>query len=580
MEETRIIIKNIPKFLKDKELSEQFSSVGDLTDCKILRTNKGKSRGFAFVGYKTHEQAQKAIDSFNNTFIHTSKIQVDFAKPIGDESLEESYARIRKAPKGNKKNKTKESEDNDIEENNSSKLKRPSYEDDPDFQEFLAARRAKNTWNEGLSEYLEQHKRDIEMENQKKKRKAEESEDESNEQLQNNEDNNEEEEEVKYSSTRVYITNVHYSTTESDLEKFFSKYGKVIEVQIPYDKIAQRSKGIAFVTFADFEGMENAMKDSIILQGRHLKLKPADPPPNQSNDSNDSNKIDDDEPYLKKKRRLLKIEKPESWNMLFLNKDTVAEAAARMLGFTKSQILNPESDDIASRLAIAESQLVNDTKEMFQKAGIDLSLFDRTNSSSQFSKTLIIVKNLKYETTEDEVRNMFAAYGSLVRFIFPPTHAVALVEFARPEDARKAYTGLAYKKLHDQPFFLQWAPAPQSQFNHLDDNNEDEETRKVSSKQLKTTTLIVKNVPFKATKKEIYDLVNAYAKVKAVRMPKKSDGSGHKGFVFLDFNTRQEATSAMDNLGNIHLYDRHLVVQPAEVGRNADSIVQQNIQKE
>lgn len=579
MDETRIIVKNIPKFLKDKELSEQFSSVGDLTDCKIVRTNKGKSRGFAFIGYKTHEQAQNAVDSFNNTFINTSKIQVSFAKPIGDESLENCYARKRKAPKTNKKEIENNSDDD---EDESIQPKRPSIEDDPDYQEFLIARRAKNSWNEGLVEFLEQHEKDI----KKNKKKVEEkeskkniNEENSNQPETNNENESEDEEDVNYDSTRVFIENVPYTATEKNLEDFFSKYGEVVEVQIPFDKIVQRGKGIAYVTFSTFEGAKNAMKDSIIFQGRHLKLKKADPPPNQNN-VDEGNMVDDDEPYLVKKRRLLKVDKPESWNSLFLNKDTVAEATARMLGFTKSQILNPESDEIASRLAIAESQLINDTKEMFQKAGIDLSLFDtKLNPSSKLSRTLLIVKNLKYESTEDEIRNLFAAYGSLVRFIFPPTHAVALVEFARPDDAKKAYNGLSFKKVHDQPIFLQWAPASQSQSSRLDDTNEDE-TRKTPSKQLKTTTLIMKNVPFKATRKEITDLVNAYAKVKAVRMPKKNDGSSHRGFVFLDFNTRQEATSAMDNLKNVHLYDRHLIVQPAEVGKNADSIVQDNIQKE
>lgn len=575
MEQTRIIIKNIPKFLKDKELSERFSSVGDLTDCKILRTNKGKSRGFAFIGYKTQEQAQKAIDSFNNTFINTSKIQVDFAKPIGDESLEECYARIRKAPKVNNNNKNKDQDDEPNEETHLQK--RPSLEDDPDYQEFLAARRARNvrpSWNEGLVEYIEEHEKDIENEKKQQKKKKKDAEDEkSTEAIDSNTSHDEinEKDIINGEYPRVYVINVPYSATEDDLENFFSKYGEVIEVQIPYDKIRQSRTGTAYVTFSTYEAFIAAMNDTITFQGRPLKLKPADPPPNQqARKSNDN--IDDDESYLSKKRRSEKEEKPESWNSLFLNKDTVAEATARMLGFTKSQILNPESDDIASRLAIAESQLVNDTKGMFQKAGIDLSLFDTNlNPSPKLSKTLMIVKNLKYETTEEEVRNMFAAYGSLVRFIFPPTHAVALVEFAKPEEAKKAYHGLSFKKLHDQPIYLQWAPTQSGQpIRH----NDDDESRQTPLKQLKTTTLIMKNVPFKATKKEIYDLVNAYAKVKAVRMPKKSDGSGHRGFVFLDFNTRQEATSAMENLGNIHLYDRHLVVQPAQVGRNADSIVQ------
>ncbi|OHT11263.1 RNA-binding (RRM/RBD/RNP motifs) family protein [Tritrichomonas foetus] len=583
MDQTRIIIKGLPKYMKDKELSEQFSSSGEITDCKILRTKQGKSRGFAFIGYKTPDQALKAIQDFNNTFVNTSKIFVELAKPIGDESLEECYARMHRTAKLERKQE-KEAKEKTTASNTAEKPAgrvRPSLEDDPEYREFLEARRARNikpSWNEGVVEYIEKH--------EELKSKQEDENDE-NENENENEDQKDEKKITETDSTRIFVRNVPYAATESDLDSFFSKFGEVTEVQIPFDKIAQRNRGIAFVTFQSAESVISALNESIIFQGRHLKLQPAEPAPAKPDDLNANGIPDDDETYAQKKKRQLKIEKPESWNALFLNKDTVAEATAHMLGFTKAQILNPESDDIASRLAIAESQLVNDTKKMFQDAGIDLSLFNQSDSGSfsnpKLSKTLIIAKNLKYECTEEEIRNMFAAYGSLVRFIFPPTHAVALVEFARSEDAKKAYQALSFKKVHDQPMYLQWAPASSSSaVNHGDDENDDRKGKNKgnsNNKLLKTTTLIMKNVPFKATKREISDLVNVYAKVKAIRMTKKADGSGHRGFVFLEFNTRQEATAALENLGNVHLYERHLVVQPADVGRNVDSMVQHQNQE-
>ena len=552
MDQTRIIVKNIPKYITDRELSSHFSTVGEVTDCKVLRDKKGKSRGFAFVGFKTSEHASRAISDFNGTFINTSRISVEPAKPIGDESLEETYSRI------HKRKQEKSDKEGHVKNEKVTEKVRPPLEEDPDYLEFLAARKSRNkrqTWNEGVVEYIEKHHhKEEEEENENEKEKG---------------DDSKSEKEENFDSTRIFIRNVPYATQEDELEKFFSRFGNVVDVQIPFDKLAQRNKGIAFVTFDSVDAVIAALKESLIFEGRHLKLQPAEPAPKKQEDEIP----DDDESYASKKRRQMKIEKPESWNALFLNKDTVAEATAHMLGLTKAQILNPESDDIASRLAIAESQLINETKQMFQDAGIDLSLFEDTENRKN-SKTLIIVKNLKYETTEEEIRNMFAAYGSLVRFIFPPTHAVSLVEFARPEDAKRAFQALSFKKVHDQPIYLQWAPAQATASNAQDSGK-----RVKSDKQLKTTTLIMKNVPFKATKREISDLVNVYAKVKAIRMVKKADGSSHRGFVFLDFNTRQEATAALENLANVHLYDRHLVIQPADVGRNVDSIVQEQQQQ-
>lgn len=576
MEQTRIIVKGIPKFVKEDQLAERFSSAGNMTDCKILKTVQGKSRGFAFVGYKTHEEALKAIEQFNGTFFNTSKITVEFAKPIGDQSLDECYARIKKNPKQPKK---KPQEEEDQQTQQPDKPPHYSLENDPEYLEFMAARQAKNlrpSWNDGLVQYLEEHETAIHKEKEQKEKKQSQNIQNVDEEEEDKEEQNDAERpDVLPETTRIFVTNVPYDANEESIENFFSKYGKVLDVQLPFDSIVHRHTGRAYVTFATYDAVISALKDSIIFEGRHLHLEPAEKSPYQ-NTQNDF--YDDDEAYASKKRREMKVEKPESWNALFLNKDTVAEYTARKLGVTKAQILNPESDDIASRLAIAESQLVSETREMFQKAGIDLSLFDK-GKETKLSKTLLIVKNLKYETTEEELRNKFEAYGLLIRFIFPPTHAVALIEFARPEDAKKAHQGLSFSKIHDQPMYIQWAPAQQAPSYHpVDENDEEGESARSTpnQKQIKTTTLIMKNVPFKATRKEIYDLVNTYAKLKAVRMPEKADRSGHRGFCFLDFNTRQEATTALTRLADVHLYDRHLVVQPADVGRNADSMVQKD----
>lgn len=37
-------------------------------------------------------------------------------------------------------------------------------------------------------------------------------------------------------------------------------------------------------------------------------------------------------------------------------------------------------------------------------------------------------------------------------------------------------------------------------------------------------------------------------------------GGHHKGYAFVEFITKQEAQTAMENLSNTHLYGRHLVI--------------------
>jgi multiple RNA-binding domain-containing protein 1 len=77
------MVKNLPKHLKEVDLARHFESNKEIscfvTDAKIM-TKNNRSRLFGFVGFKTEEMAKAAHKYFNKTFLHTSKIEIEFAK--------------------------------------------------------------------------------------------------------------------------------------------------------------------------------------------------------------------------------------------------------------------------------------------------------------------------------------------------------------------------------------------------------------------------------------------------------------------------------------------------------------------
>jgi RNA recognition motif-containing protein len=75
----------------------------------------------------------------------------------------------------------------------------------------------------------------------------------------------------------LYVGNLAFSTTESDLVAAFSQYGTVAKAQVVMDRDTGRSRGFAFVQMSD--GGEAAIQamNGAELQGRALTVNEAKP---------------------------------------------------------------------------------------------------------------------------------------------------------------------------------------------------------------------------------------------------------------------------------------------------------------
>ncbi|KAJ7849818.1 hypothetical protein B0H14DRAFT_3085978 [Mycena olivaceomarginata] len=451
-------------------------------------------------------------------------------------------------------------------------------------------------------------------------------------------------------TSRLFVRNLAFSCTDADLLEFFSPFGEISQVHIPLDPVSKQSKGVAYVTFAQAASALQAYQT--------LDRKPE--PKFEVEEGEGRKKTVKGE---KNAQRKATAGKEFNWSMLYMNSDAVASSIADRMRISKSEILNPESSDNAAvKLALAETHIIQETKTYLESQGVLLDSF----SSRARSDTIILVKNIPYGTSAAQITELFEPHGALVRVLVPPAGTMAVVEFARADEAGAAFragplgmfgegpvgqtTGAASNahvvKIAEQavgeeegeepalgagttlfvknlsfatsaermtqmfgglPSFsfarVQTKPDPKRPdarlsmgygfvgFKDVEGAKKAlksmqgfvldghalhvnfagrgaEETEKgkggaTASAKSRTTKMIVKNVPFEATKKDIRELFGSHGHLKSVRLPKKFD-SRTRGFAFLDFVSRHEAENAYAALRHTHLLGRHLVLEWAE----------------
>ncbi|XP_042427118.1 multiple RNA-binding domain-containing protein 1-like [Zingiber officinale] len=775
---SRLCVKNLPKYADENRLREFFSQKGEVTDAKLMRTRDGKSRQFAFIGFKTEKEAEDALNYFNNSYMDTCKITCEVAHRVGDPNIPRPWSHY-SAKKvsthspndSNKKSEMRVSSSTSDDSSLKQKNAKPSEYEDPKFREFLQImqpRSKQKMWDndtlapsdaivkdgnvdqeKGISlsrgervssetvdrVQLNEDDNTTDMEYFKSRVKANWSDSEDSEiegdasdgepskpdvndemidmsgidqalmqvessktfieekndnEIPNSSFNDEYKQELE--TGRLFIRNLPYTATEDDLAELFSQFGELSEVHLVVDKDTKRSKGIGYVLYALPESAIRALEelDNSIFQGRLLHIMPA------KGKNPTSEKIESEHATSKKNLKQLRQEQRKAseasgdtraWNALFMRQDTVVEHIARKHGIRKSDLLDNEANDLAVRVALAETHVIAETKKALSNAGVNIKALEEFASkkaeNSKRSNHVILVKNLPYTSNEGDLAGMFGKYGSLNKVVLPPTRVLALVVFLEAGEARAAFKGLAYKRYKDVPLYLEWAPtdilSPSPKLNNEEQNNvvgeeklnkvlirqavegiaEEEidpdkvESRSVFVKNLNfkttdellrnhfsdkmkngtlksvkvkkhvkggknvsmgfgfiefdsvetatdvckdlqgtvldghalilqlchskkaseapkndeknksSTTLMVKNVAFEATEKDLKQLFSPFGQIKSLRLPVKFGGH-HKGYAFVEYITKQEAQNAMENLSSTHLYGRHLVLERAK----------------
>ncbi|CAI8032099.1 RNA-binding protein 28 [Geodia barretti] len=328
----------------------------------------------------------------------------------------------------------------------------------------------------------------------------------------------------------LFVRNLPYSTTDDQLASVFAEYGAVKTCFTVKDKgITDKCKGYGYVLYEKRDDAKRAKSGVRKVKGRLVQIVFADKRP------------------VREERRGKCGEKAEE----------------------KAAIIAAETDLIDD---VVESES-EDSEEGGSDYDEDLMTDGETNASSSVSRQnkpkserrearfdagrVVVVTEVPPRLPKGKLRKKCSKYGPLEEFVYPVATAEgdsvegvngskAHVTYVNYADARKAVAGLKRLKLSESDNPLVAALMTR-------------EGKTVSKATLAKSRLIVRNISFTVTPKDLCNVFGRYGDVRAVHIPRKPNGY-MRGFAFVQFASYFEAARAVEGVNGVEVKGRPVAV--------------------
>ncbi|KAJ7554372.1 hypothetical protein O6H91_06G137600 [Diphasiastrum complanatum] len=510
----RLFVRNLPYTASEDDLAKLFSAYGEVSQVHLVLDKETKrSKGFAYILFMLPEAALRAMEGLDKSIFqgrllhilpakrppHTAKEVIN--EGVGKATFKEEREAQRKTNEASGHTKAWNSffmRQDTIAENVAQQYGLPKSDFlDPEAED-LAVRLAL-----GETHILAETKRALSKEGVN----VDVLEDLATGKLK----------QVARSGNVILVKNLPYTTSEADLVKMFAAYGSLGRIVLP------PTKTLAVMEFLEVAEARKAFKGLAYKRFKHVPLYLEWAPDN-----------------LLGEKRLA---------------EELVQTNARTQQVSKGQ----------HNRVLVEQQLITPL--------VDEDELDPAQARSVF------IKNLNFKTTEASIKKHFEKHvqrGSVRKVTIKSklskggkqlSMGFGFVEFDSMETAKDVCQRLQGTVVDDHSLLLQLSHGVKEKDKRLS-------TAKAVTKAQKnesSTKIIVRNVAFEATAKDLRQLFLPFGQIKSLRLPKKFDGT-HRGFAFLEFSTKQEAQNAVEALMSTHLYGRHLILEWAREGESLEEL--------
>lgn len=183
-------------------------------------------------------------------------------------------------------------------------------------------------------------------------------------------------------------------------------------------------------------------------------------------------------------------------------------------------------------------------------------------------RTIVYIKNLAPETSEDSLRELFAQFGPIVatKLARDDDNAnpsgYAYVNFETLDAANEAIAKLNATKINDRLVFIG---------HHI---SQVERLSRIEKRKATFSNLYIKNLDASTTEQQFQDLFSPYGNLASYTLPLNEDGTS-RGFGFVNFETHDEAVKAIEALNDKEINGKALYVGRAQKKFERDEEIRQ-----
>ncbi|KAI3991138.1 hypothetical protein MKX01_022359 [Papaver californicum] len=363
----------------------------------------------------------------------------------------------------------------------------------------------------------------------------------------------------QFGSTSLYVGDLDFSVTDSQLYDMFSQIGTVVSVRVCRDLSTRRSLGYGYVNYASLQEAARALDvlNFTPLNGKPIRIMYShrDPSIRKSGTANI---------FIKNLDKAIDHKALHDTFSTFgniLSCKIATDGSGQSKGYGFVQYDKEESAQEA--IDKLNGMLLND-KPVF--VGPFLHKQERDSATSKTKFNNVFVKNLAESTTDDELKEIFGEYGPITSAVVMrdgdgKSKCFGFVNFENPEDAANAVEALNGWKADDKEWYV--GKAQKKSEREVELKGRFDQTTKETVEKFQGVNLYVKNLDDSVDDDKLKELFAEFGSITSCKVMRDPSGIS-RGSGFVAFSTSEEANRALSEMNGKMVASKPLYVALAQ----------------